>query len=277
MLNDIKISSLLKKHKADVLVTAKFVSQTKVPQCLIAFEKVTSKSLGKAYEIVTDSEFSKREIVEKHKIDGGKIDVVYNGIDEISHPVIFQQKESIKERYALGNEYFLYTGIIPSGNNLLNLLKAFSVFKKMQKSNMQLLIATKTDIPKEFLETLRLFKFKTEVQLLEVDENELAKITESAYAFVYPFSQRYLYAQQAMRSGVPILTSNAGYMPEVCGDAALYFDQTDHKKIADKMMIVYKDENARKHLIEKGRDQIKKYSWDNSADSLWKCIEKACR
>jgi glycosyltransferase involved in cell wall biosynthesis len=277
LLNDIKISFALKKYNAEVLVTAKFVSQTKVPQCLIAFKKMTSKSLGKAQEVVTDSEFLKKEIVEKHKINGGKIDVVYKGIEEISQPVTFQQKESIKERYALGNEYFLYTGIIPSGNNLLNLLKAFSAFKKMQKSNMQLLIATKTDIPKEFLETLRLFKFKTEVQLLDVDENELAKITKSAYAFVYPFSQRYLYAQQAMQSGVPILTSNAGYMPEVCGDAALYFDQTDHKKIADKMMIVYKDENARKQLIEKGRDQIKKYSWDSSADSLWKCIEKACR
>ena len=277
LLNDIKISSALKKYKADVLVTSKFLSQTKVPQCLIAFDKVTAKSLGKAHEIVTDSEFSKKEIIEKYKIDESKIDFVYNSVDEIFQPITFQLKESIKEKYAYGNEYFLYTGTIPSGNNLLNLLKAFSAFKKMQKSNMQLLIATETHIPKEFLETLRLFKFKTEVQLLDVDENELANITASAYAFVYPFSQRYLYALQAMRSGVPILTSNAGYMPEVCGDAALYFDGNDHKKMADKMMMVYKDENARKQLIEKGRDLVKKYSGDNSADSLWKCIEKACR
>lgn len=275
LLNDINVSSLLKKHKADVLVTAKIVSQTKVPQCLIAFDKVTAKSLGKAQEIITDSQFSKKEIIEKYKTSADKIDIVYKGVDEIFQPVTFQQKESIKEKYASGNEFFLYTGTISSGNNLLNLLKAFSAFKKMQKSNMQLLIATKTQIPKEFLETLRLFKFKSEVHLLDVDENELANIIASAYAFVYPFSQEYLYALQAMRSGVPILTGNAGYMPEVCADAALYFDEKDHKKIADKMMLVYKDENARKQLIENGVNLVKKYSWDNSANSLWQSIEKA--
>ena len=275
LLNDINVSSLLKKHKADVLVTAKIVSQTKVPQCLIVFDKVTAKSLGKAQEIITDSEFSKKEIIEKYKIDEGKIDVVYKGVDEIFQPGTFQQKESIKEKYASGNEFFLYTGTISSGNNLLNLLKAFSAFKKMQKSNMQLLIATKTQMPKEFLQTLRLFKFKSEVHLLDVDENELANIIASAYAFVYPFSQEYLYALQAMRSGVPILTGNAGYMPEVCADATLYFDEKDHKKIADKMMLVYKDENARKQLIENGVNLVKKYSWDNSANSLWQSIEKA--
>ena len=275
LLNDINVSSLLKKHKADVLVTAKIVSQTKVPQCLIAFDKVTAKSLGKAQEIITDSQFSKKEIIEKYKTSADKIDIVYKGVDEIFQPVTFQQKESIKEKYASGNEFFLYTGTISSGNNLLNLLKAFSAFKKMQKSNMQLLIATKTQIPKEFLETLRLFKFKSEVHLLDVDENELANIIASAYAFVYPFSQEYLYALQAMRSGVPILTGNVGYMPEVCADAALYFDEKDHKKIADKMMLVYKDENARKQLIENGVNLVKKYSWDNSANSLWQSIEKA--
>ncbi len=277
LLNDIKVSSLLKIYKAAVLVTGKILSQTKVPQCLIAFDKVTAKSLGKANRTVIDSEFSKKEIIENYKIDANKIDVVYKGVDKIFQPVTFQEKEKIKEKYAAGNEYFLYTGTIASGNNLLNLLKAFSAFKKMQKSNMQLLIAAKTQISKEFLETLRLFKFKSEVQLLDVDEHELANITASAYAFVYPFSQGYLYALQAMISGVPILTSNTGYMPEVCGDAALYFDENEYKKIADKMMQIYKDENARKQLIEKGRDLVKKYSWDNSADSLWKCIEKACR
>ncbi|MEO5782325.1 MAG: glycosyltransferase family 1 protein, partial [Ginsengibacter sp.] len=249
----------------------------KVPQCLIAFDKVTTKSLGKVNEVIADSEFSKKEIIEKYKIGANKIDVVYKGVEEIFQLITFLEKESIKGKYASGNEYFLYTGTMPSGNNLLNLLKAFSAFKKMQKSNMQLLIATKTQMPKEFLETLRLFKFKSEVQLLDVDESELAKITASAYAFVYPFAQGYLYALQAMISGVPILTSNTGYIPEVCGDAALYFDENEYKKIADKMMLIYKDENARKQLIEKGRDLVKKYSWDNSADSLWKCIEKACR
>ena len=74
----------------------------------------------------------------------------------------------MKGKYADGNEYFIYTGEIGSNKNLLNLLKAFSAFKKRQKSNMQLLIAGKPGWKyEEFLENLRLFRFKEEVKLLE--------------------------------------------------------------------------------------------------------------
>ena len=64
LLNDIKISFALKKYKADVLVTAKFSLQTKVQQCLIAFDKLTLRSLRKVNEVICDSEFSKKEIIE---------------------------------------------------------------------------------------------------------------------------------------------------------------------------------------------------------------------
>ena len=106
LLNDLTISSLLKIYKADVFITAKFLSQTKVKQCLIAFDKLAGKFLAKANEIIADSEFSKKEIIEKCKTDPGKVGVVYKGVDEIFQPLTFQQKESIKEKYSSGNEYF---------------------------------------------------------------------------------------------------------------------------------------------------------------------------
>ena len=283
--NDHKTSSLLKKYKADVFVTTQSLLRTNVPQCLIAWDKFTSKSLKKAQVIVTGSEFSKKEIIENYKIDKNKIDAVYKGVDEIFQPIIFEEKEKVKEQYADGNEYFFtclpagrFTGTIKRENILLNLLKAFSVFKKMQKSNMQLLIASKTEISKEFLEKLRLFKFKTEVKILDVHKKELPGITGAAYAFVSLFAQEgYSHALEAMRSNVSVITSIAGCMPEICSDAALYFDHNDHKDIADKMMLVYKDEKLRQQLIENGKEQVKKYTWDKTAKRLWKSIEKACR
>jgi len=42
-------------------------------------------------------------------------------------------------------------------------------------------------------------------------------------------------------------------------------------------MLVYKDEKLRQQLIENGKEQVKKYTWDKTANSLWKSIEKACR
>ncbi len=186
-------------------------------------------------------------------------------------------KIKIKEKHADGNEYFLFTGKVRL-DNLLNVLKGFSVFKKLQKSNMQLLIASQNEITKEILEMLRLYKYKSEVKILDVDKKTLAAITGAAYAFVYPFAQGgYSHLLEAMRCDVPVLTSNTGCMPEVCGDAALFFDYKNHKDIADKMMFIYKDEKLRQQLLDKGKEQIKKYSWDKTAELLWESIEKACR
>ena len=278
LLNDLTISSLLKKHKADVFVTAKSLSQTKVPQCLIAVDKVTSKSLNKAQVIVTASEFSKKEIIEKYKIDENKIDVVYKGVDEIFQSILFEEKEKIKELYAGGNEYFLVAGAISSENIFFNLLKAFSVFKKMQKSNMQLLIAPNAEIAGQSLEKLQLFKFKSDVKLLEkMTEKKFVAIMGASYAFVYPFAQDYSYALQAMKCGIPIVINSTGALPEICSDAVLYINPDTHKDIADKMMLIFKDEKLRQQLAEKGREQVKKYSWDKTVNSLWKSIEKTCR
>jgi len=278
LLNDLKTSSILKKYKADVFVTAGSLSQTKVPQCLIASDKVTSKSLKKASVIVAGSEFSKKEIIEKYKIDEYKIDIVYKGVNEIFHPILFKEKEKIKEQYANGNEYFFVAGTIPSENYFLNLLKAFSAFKKMQKSNMQLLIATDVAIAGQSLEKLRSFKFKNEVKLLEkMPAKKFVAIIGASYALVYPFGQDYSLVLQAMKCDTPLVVNSTGALPEICSDAALYANPDAHKDIADKMMLIFKDEKLRQQLIEKGRELVKKYSWDNTANSLWKSIEKACR
>ena len=58
---------------------------------------------------------------------------------------------------------------------------------------------------------------------------------------------------EAMRCDVPVITSADSSMQEIAGDAALYADANDHTDIADKMMLLYKDENLRNQLIEKGR------------------------
>ena len=275
---DHKISSLLKQYKAVVYVTSRILSRTKVPQCLIAFDSSPAKSLKKAKLIIADSAFSKKEITEKYKINSDKICIVYKGVEGIFKPLLFEEKEIIKEQYSDGNEYFLVTGFFQSKNNLLDLLKAFSAFKKRQKSNMQLLIITQGVIAEEILEELRLFKFKGDVKILQnIDNTELARIIAAAYAFISPFAKDgYSQILESMKCDLPVIASNLGAIPEVASQAALYVSSNDHKVIADKMMLIYKDEKLRQQLIEKGREQVNKYAWENTANSFWKCIEKAC-
>ena len=275
LMGQLKISSVLKKYKSGVLVAAQIMAYTKVPQCLIAWDKVTQGSLKKANRVVTGSAFAKKRIIEKYKIEEGKIDVVHNGVNDICEPLEFDEKEKIKERYAGGNEYFLSVAI--SSEGLLNLLKAFSVFKKMQKSKMQLVIFPGRGIDKGFSEKLELYSFKSEVKVLEtVNKKEQAAITAAAYAFVYPFTGPYFHLFSPMICNVPVITSGEAEMSEIFDRAALYIHCDDHKDIGDKMMLIYKDEKLRHQLVEKAREQVKKYSPENEAELLWKSIEKAC-
>lgn len=293
-----KVPAVLRKHKADVFVSIGNCSlRTKLPQCLLIndfsflhhpefftrswhrfYKKNTPAFLNKARTITTVSQFLKQDIFDSYKIDTGKIDVVYQGINKIFTSADWQQKEAVKEKYTAGKEYFLYTGEINSNKNLVNLLKAFSFFKKRQKSNMQLVLATTTAFTDvAFTKSLAAYKYRDEVKLLyQLPVETLAAITAVAYAVVYPvFYEGFCTpALEAMQAGVPVITSNKAAMPEICGNAALYINPDDFNDIADKMMLLFKDENKRNELIVSGIPQAAKYNWPETTELLWQAIEK---
>ncbi len=298
---DVKVPAVLRTYKADVFVSCDgFCSlRTKVPQCLVVhdlaflhhpahikkthllfYKKYTPAFLGKAKAIATVSEFSRRDIMSRYKITSGNIDVVYNGVKEVYRPVTGEVRESVKLKYTGGREYFVYAGAIHPRKNLVNLLKAFSVFKKRQQSNMKLLLAGRLAWKYEsFVENLKSYKYRNDVVMTGyVEEQELSKIIGSAYAMVYPsllegFGVPVL---EAMKCDVPVLTSAGSAMQEITKDAALYADPESYTGIADKMMLLYKDENRRKELILAGRQIAAQYTWQKTAELLWQSIEKAC-
>lgn len=299
---DVKVPSVLKKYNADVFVSCDgFCSlYTKVPQCLVLhdlaflhypaaikkshllfYKRYVPKFLSKASSVATVSEFSKQDIVAHFKTDAAKINVVYNGIKEIFKPADNEEKAATKNKYTDGKEYFLYAGSIHPRKNLINLLKAFSVFKKRQQTNMKLVITGRLAWKYEsFKESLKSYKYRNDVVMTGyVEENELVRIVGSAYGLVYPslFEGFGVPVLEAMQCDVPVITSADSAMQEIAKDAALYADAASHTDIADKMMLLYKDENRRKELIQKGRQIVRGYSWDRTAELLWQTILKACR
>jgi glycosyltransferase involved in cell wall biosynthesis len=275
-----KIPSLLRKHKAAVFVSTGYCSlRSKIPQCLVLHELAflnpasisstswvrfyknnTAKFLSKATTVIATSQYLQQQIINTYKIVDGKIKLSNYGINQQFIPLHWQVKDSIKEKYTAGKEYFLYPGTIEPGHNIVLLLKAFSFFKKRQKSNMQLVLASKNLIAdKDFVKDLSTYKYRNEVLLLEnITEDTLVKITAAAYALVYPVTQQSscVPLPQAMQADVPVITSRNGFTEEICGDAALYINPGDFNDIADKMMLLFKDENKRNELIIKGRQRI---------------------
>jgi glycosyltransferase involved in cell wall biosynthesis len=296
---DIKVPALLKKHKADIFLSCDgFCSlTTKVPQCLVVhdlaflhypsfikkshlifYKHFTPKFLEKASTVATVSAFSKKDILDKYKIADEKISIVYNAAKKIFQPADDIIKEETKNKFTDGKNYFVYTGAIHPRKNLINLLKAFSIFKKRQKSDWKLLLAGRLAWKyDQFMKSLKAYKYREDVIMTGyVDETELVKITGSAYAMVYPslwegFGVPVL---EAMCCSVPVITSTNSSMQEIAGDAALYADPASHQDIAEKMMLLYKDETLRNSLIEKGRQRSFQFNWDTTAELLWQALLK---
>jgi glycosyltransferase involved in cell wall biosynthesis len=299
---DIKVPTLLKKIKADVFFSpdGQCSLTTKVPQCLVvhdlgflhhpeAYKKshgfylknYTPKFIHKAKSVVTVSNFSKEDIIKQYKVDEAKIKVVYNGAKNIFTPRSFDEQTLVKEKYTAGTEFFLYTGAIHPRKNLINLLKAFSIFKRRLKSSMKLVfagrLAWKND---EFVALLKTYKYKEDIVLTGyLKEKELATLMAAAYAFVYPslFEGFGVPIIEAMKCGVPVLTSKTSSMEEISEGSALYFDPLNIDDIADKLMRIYKDESGRKLLIEKGLHIAEKYTWQKTADAVWESLVETAR
>ncbi|MBL7740717.1 MAG: glycosyltransferase family 4 protein [Chitinophagaceae bacterium] len=297
---DVNVPAILRKYKADVFVSCDgFCSlATKVPQCLLIhdlaflhypdfmkkshllfYKHYTPKFLKKAASIATVSEFSKEDICRHYRTGPETIDVIFNAAKDIFRPVTDEEKQSVKNKYTDGKEYFIYAGAIHPRKNLVNLLKAFSVFKKKQKSNWKLVLAGRLAWKyKHFVESLKTYKYRDDVVLTGyLQEEELVKVMGSSYALIYPsFWEGFgVPVLEAMQCRVPVITSANSAMQEIAKDAALYVNPADHNDIAEKILLLYKDENLRSRLIAKGVDVGRQYNWDRSAELLWQTINKA--
>lgn len=128
------------------------------------------------------------------------------------------------------------------------------------------------DYPHKNLKRLRLAcdklrdeGFKNNLILITgfISEKELDDLYKSTNLFVFPslYEGFGLPPLEAMKRGLPVVASDATCVPEVLGDAALYFNPLDIDDMAEKIKKVLADNNLRELLIQKGFEQIKKYGW----------------
>jgi glycosyltransferase involved in cell wall biosynthesis len=236
----------------------------------------TPHFLNKAANIVTVSEFSKKDIEQQYPLTTKPIKVISGAARKGFVPISWEEKEQLKEAYTDGYEFFLCVGGISPRKNMMNLLKAFSLFKKWHKSNMKLVFVGRLAWQyRVFQEKLKTYKYRNDVILTGyLADAVLQKLTASAYASLYisDFEGFGLPIVEAMQSGVPVITANNSSMPEVGGDAVLYADAKNPAAIAEQMQIVYRDEKIRETLIQKGLQRAVHHNWDTAAELFWQEI-----
>lgn len=235
------------------------------------------KFAKKAKRIVTVSEFSKRDIIDCYHIDSDKIDVAYNGVNEVFAPVSDEERKAIRNQYTCGRSFFMFVGSLHPRKNLARLFRAFDLFKSQTQSDVKLLIVGEKrwwDGP--IADAYESMRYQEEVIFTgRLSAEELHKVTASALASVYVsyFEGFGIPILEAFRCDTPVITSNVTSMPEVAQDAALLVDPFSEASIAEAMIRVLDDE-VREELIKKGRKRALDFSWDRAAEDIWNCLMK---
>ncbi|NOR88439.1 MAG: glycosyltransferase, partial [Bacteroidales bacterium] len=220
------------------------------------FKKYYPKYAKLASRIATVSNFSKQDIIKQYGIEEEKIDVVYNGANESFTPVKPAIRKLVIEKHTGGKPYFIFIGALNPRKNLVNLLKAFDLFKKQDRLSVQLLIVgEKMFKTNSIFETYENMEFKADVIFSgRLNGLELRKALASALglAYVSYFEGFGIPIVEAFYTETPVITSNVTSMPEVAGDAALLVDPFSPEDIAKALSRIATDTKLRESLIKKG-------------------------
>ncbi|HMO62268.1 MAG TPA: glycosyltransferase [Ferruginibacter sp.] len=286
-----KLPALLRSIKADIVFHPDMVCslRTKLPQGIFInttpheaqawleknyshyIQANTYRFIQKAALLIVPVSNLQKDITKSHPATASKIVIVPPYPIPATGAATWEQRQETKERYAAGKEYFLFISPLHNGSNFIHLLKAFSFFKKRQKSNMQLVILAPQLPPKnKFITSLQTYKYRHDVQLLQhKDANMQQHLLSAAYAMVQPT----LYDDaplllQAMQCGVPVIAAENATVKELLEDTVLYCDKTNFNSTAQLMMHLYKDETARTMLIEAARKHSSAFTLDTTLSTM---------
>lgn len=242
----------------------------------------TAYSVKKATTILTISESSKNDIIHEYRVKPEKVAVVYPGIKPTPTltPHVYPMEE-LFYKYKISKHYLLYVGTLQPRKNITRLIEAFSLLLKdddLLKKDLQLVIIGKKGwLYEEILEAPEKYDVVKSVKFLDfVPDEELKEMYRHAQCFILPslYEGFGLPVLEAMQYDCPVITSNISSMPEAGGDAALYINPEDIHDMKNKIKKVLTDEGLRKEMIKKGKEQIKKFDWQESAKKTLTILEE---
>ena len=247
------------------------------PHQRIYFKYLLPYLVAKAKLIIAVSETTKKEIIHFLKCPESKIQVIYNGYDHVRYFTIREKTSLILQKYGVA-DYLLAVGPTYPHKNFERLIDAYNNLPDVIKQKYPLVIAGgKKKYENHLKQYVKTVKLENYVHFLGYVPIELMpSLYREALALVFPslYEGFGIPLLEAMACGCPVLCSNTSSMPEVCGEAAFYFDPLNTTDISSSMQAVITHEDLRNELKKKGLIQCSKFSWQQTAESLKQVIEK---
>jgi glycosyltransferase involved in cell wall biosynthesis len=286
----VEIPGILRRYKVDLLHSPHFLlpliqpcpSVVTIHDVLYLARKEDLPSrLGRLYyhgmmaaavrlaeRVITDSEFSKRDIVRHLGADPAKIEVIYPGVGQDFRPLTDSTAQVVRHKFAIERDYVLYAGIYKLRKNHAGLLRAFRRFLALG-GDADLVIAG--PLKEGELPLLRLageLGISAHLKLTGfVPDDELRALYSGARVYACPslYEGFGFTVLEAMACGAPVVCSTETSLPEVAGDAAVYADARDPDAFGEALFRVFTDGALRATMVVRGSENLKRFCWDRAA------------
>lgn len=229
-----------------------------------------------AAHLFADSESTRDDLSRFFRVPPEKISVVYPAYDaQLYRPMrdatIIEQ---VKAKYCIRGAYMLTIGTLHPRKNYVRLIEAF---EKLSIANCHLVIVGKRGwLADEIFSRIKISHLQSLISILDyVPASDLPALISGARVFAFPslYEGFGLPILEAQACGTPVVCSMTSSLPEVAGDAALFFDPLDVDAIAGALERAWSDDALRAKLIARGFENVKRFSWEVSARQILRAFE----
>ena len=233
------------------------------------------RSVRHADLVIVPSHTARSLLVKDHAIPADRVKVIHHGVDRLLfHEQLRTQRAQVRaacQQLGIRRPYLLSVSSFYRYKNQLNLIKAYARLRERVTDSPQLVLIGQP------LAGDYLYEVEDEISVSQLQEH-----IRLIY-FVHPATLAYLYAGaeaviqpscceifglaplEGMACGAPVAVANASAVPEICGDAALYFDPFDIDDIAEKIAMLITQPEIRKEYSNRGVERSRQFSWDRVA------------
>lgn len=246
-------------------------------------KKLIPYAARKSKKVLTVSEFSKKDICECYGCDPDKVVVTYNGKSSAfkKFELSEEQRNTLREKFGLPEEYILYVGNIQPRKNLKRLLQAYVKYAVQDKNAKPLVIVGKKAwMYDSIFEEIKQNHLEDRVYFTGyVEEVDLVRLYNDALFFIYPsiFEGFGLPVLEAMACGTPVITSDITSIPEVAGDACYMVNPFEVDEIYKALELFAGNDELRQEYGRKGLEQAGKFDWKITAKQTEKVYKELCK
>jgi glycosyltransferase involved in cell wall biosynthesis len=240
------------------------------------FSRRMKRDLERADRIICVSRFTANEVIEYFGTDEEKVRVIHHGIDHVdsslSNADSKKDNTNIRQKYNITEDekLILYIGTIEPRKNPLLLIKAFELLCDSSKEKLRLVIGGGYGWGID--EIRRVIENSGQRQRITVTgylpRNDIELFYKESDVLVFPsyYEGFGLPIVEAMAIGLPVITASRSSMPEVGGDAAIYFENDDPGELAELMKDVLVNSRLREEYIKRGIKHSSNFRWRKAAD-----------